>query len=78
MTLTGGLGGATDWLAFAAVNAPDVTAIRYVFIGAGRRHLHVDRYRTDHAGTFEFRLFLNNGYTRAATSPPVVAGGALM
>jgi hypothetical protein len=22
-------------------------------------------------GTYEFRLFLNNGYTRAATSPPV-------
>jgi hypothetical protein len=22
-------------------------------------------------GTYEFRLFLNNGYTLAATSPPV-------
>jgi hypothetical protein len=22
-------------------------------------------------GTYEFRLFLNNGYTRGATSPPV-------
>ena len=22
-------------------------------------------------GTYEFRLFLNNGYTRAATSPPI-------
>jgi hypothetical protein len=25
-------------------------------------------------GTYEFRLFLENGYTRAATSPPVTVG----
>jgi len=28
-------------------------------------------------GTYEFRLFLDNGYSRAATSPPVVVDGAL-
>jgi hypothetical protein len=25
-------------------------------------------------GQYEFRLFLNNGYTLAATSPPVTVG----
>jgi hypothetical protein len=72
VTLIGGLGGATDWLAFAATTAPDVTAIRYVYIGAGvvTRTWTVAAPTTP--GTFEFRLFLNNGYTRAATSPAVV------
>jgi hypothetical protein len=49
-----------------------VTAIRYVYIGAGvvTRTWTVAAPTTP--GTFEFRLFLNNGYTRAATSPAVV------
>ena len=28
------------------------------------------------AGTYEFRYFLNGGYTRAATSPAVIVGSA--
>jgi hypothetical protein len=72
VTLTGGLGGATDWLAFAAATAPDVSAIRYVYIGAGVVNFTWTVTAPTAPGTFEFRLFLNNGYTRAATSPPVV------
>ena len=72
VTLTGGLGGASDWLAFAATNAPELSYVSYVYIGAGvvTRTWTVTAPTTP--GTFEFRLFLNNLYTRAATSPPVV------
>jgi hypothetical protein len=72
VTLTGGLGGASDWLAFAATNAPELSYVTYVYVGAGvvTRTWTVTAPTTP--GTFEFRLFLNNLYTRAATSPPVV------
>jgi hypothetical protein len=71
VTLTGGLGGATDWLAFAASTAPDVSAIRYVYIGAGVVNFTWTVTAPTTPGTYEFRLFLNNGYARAATSPTV-------
>jgi subtilisin len=71
VTLTGGLGGATDWLAFASTSAPASSYIQYVYVGSGvtTRTWTVTVPATP--GTYEFRLFLNNGYTRAATSPPV-------
>ncbi|PYR51180.1 MAG: hypothetical protein DMF89_06935 [Acidobacteria bacterium] len=70
-TLTGGAGGATDWLALAATSAPNTSYLQYVYVGAGvtTRTWTVNMPTT--AGTYEFRLFLNNGYTRAATSPTV-------
>ena len=71
VTLTGGLGGPTDWLALASTTAPNTTYVQYVYVGAGvtTRTWTVNMPSTP--GTYEFRLFLNNGYTRAATSPPV-------
>jgi hypothetical protein len=71
VTLTGGLGGSTDWLALAATTAPDTSYVQYTYVGAGvtTRSWTVTMPTT--AGTYEFRLFLNNGYTRAATSPTV-------
>ena len=71
VTLTGGLGGATDWLALAATSAPNTTYLQWTYVGSGvtTRTWTINAPTT--AGTYEFRLFLNNGYTRAATSPTV-------
>ena len=71
MTLTGGLGGATDWFAFAAAAAPNGTYLQWTYVGAGvtTRTWTITAPAT--AGTYQFRLFLNDGYTRAATSPTV-------
>ncbi len=77
VTLTNGLGGAQDWLAFAATGAANTSYLQYIYVGAGvtTRTWTVTAPAT--GGTYEFRLFLNNGYTRAATSPPVtVAAGS--
>ena len=77
VTLTGGLGGSTDWLALAATTAPNTSYAQYTYVGASvtTRTWTVTMPTT--AGTYEFRLFLNNGYTRAATSPTVtVQSGA--
>jgi len=69
VTLTKGLGGARDWLALAAVGAPDTTYSRWTYVGAGvtARTWIVTVPTTP--GQYEIRLFLNGGYTRAATSP---------
>jgi hypothetical protein len=71
VTLNNGLGGAMDWLAFAATSAPDKTYVQYTYVGSGvtTRTWTVTAPVT--AGTYEFRLFLNNSFTRAATSAAV-------
>jgi hypothetical protein len=71
VTLTGGLGGASDWIAFAATSAPNTSYLTYTYVGSGvtTRTWTVTVPTTP--GTYEFRLFLNNGYTRAATSATV-------
>jgi len=71
VTLTNGLGGEGDWLALAATGAPDTSYVNWTYVGAGvtTRTWTVALPATP--GTYEFRLFLNNGYTRLATSPPV-------
>jgi hypothetical protein len=71
MTLTNGLGGAADWLALAATGSPSTSYLQYTYVGSGitTRMWTVTMPTT--AGTYEFRLFPNNGYTVAATSPAV-------
>ena len=71
VTLTGGLGGATDWLAFAATSAPNTSYLQYIYVGSGVATRTWTITAPTTAGIYEFRLFLNNGYTRAATSPTV-------
>src|SRR5436190_5008842 len=70
-TLTNGYSGQYDWLALAAMSAPNTTYLQYVYVGSGvtSRSWTVTMPAT--AGTYEFRLFLNSGYTRAATSAAV-------
>jgi subtilisin family serine protease len=71
VTLTGGYGGATDWIALASSSAASTSYVQYIYVGSGvtTRTWTVNMPATP--GTYEFRLFLNNGYTRAATSPAV-------
>jgi len=71
VTLTGGPGGSTDWLAFALVSAPNTSYPLWTYVGSGVTTRTWTITAPSTPGTYEFRLFLNGGYTRAATSPPV-------
>jgi hypothetical protein len=70
-TLTGGLGGATDWIGFAATTMPDTSYLQYTYVGAGIATRTWTITVPSTPGSYEFRLFLNNGYVRVATSPTV-------
>ena len=72
VTLTNSPGGSADWLAFAQVSAPNTSYIRFTYVGAGMTTKTWTVTAPTTPGSYEFRLFLNNGYTRAATSPTVV------
>jgi subtilisin family serine protease len=71
VTLSDGPGNNLDWLALAAVGDPDNSYLQYVYIGAGATSTTwtVDMPATP--GTYEFRLFEDDSYTRLATSPTV-------
>jgi hypothetical protein len=71
VTLTNGAGGSADWLAFALSSAPDTSYVQYVYVGGGVTSRTWTVTAPSTPGEYEFRLFLNYGYTRAATSPPV-------
>jgi subtilisin family serine protease len=72
VTLTGGLGGPTDWLALAEVGAPDSAYVQFTYVGASVTDTTWTVVAPSIAGQYEFRLFLNNGYERAATSAAVL------
>jgi hypothetical protein len=71
VTLTNGFGGLLDWLALAYTGTPDTAYVQYVYVGVGVTTRTWTVKMPTSGGVFEFRLFLNNGYTRAATSPAV-------
>ena len=70
VTLNNGKGGSTDWLALAAVGASDSSYLQWTYVGGGSRHANLDG-DSAWSGSYEFRLFLNDSYIRAATSPAV-------
>ncbi|HET7697972.1 MAG TPA: S8 family serine peptidase [Vicinamibacterales bacterium] len=72
VTLTDGLGGLYDWLSFAPVTAANSSFVTFVYVGGGITSRTWTVTAPSTPGTYEFRLFLNNGYTRAATSVPVI------
>ena len=74
-TLTNGPGGSGDWIAFASTSAPNTSYVQYVHVGSGVTTRTWTVSTPASPGTYEFRLFLNNGYTRAATSPPITVTG---
>jgi len=70
VTLTNGYGGSTDWLALAQTGSPSTSYIQYTYVGGGTtKTWTVTMPNTP--GTYEFRLFPNNSYAVAATSPPI-------
>jgi len=73
VTLTNGVGGERDWLALAALGSPDTSNVQWIYVGAGVT-TRTWMVTLPTAGSYEFRLFLNDGYTRVATSPTVTAG----
>jgi hypothetical protein len=68
VTLTNGPGGAGDWLALAPVGAPDTSYLQSTYVGTGVT-TRTWTVTLASPGSYEFRLFLDGGYTRAATSP---------
>jgi hypothetical protein len=76
-TLTNGFGGAGDWLALAATGAPNTSYLQYTYVGNGVTTRTWTVVMPSIGGTYEFRLFLNNGYARAATSAPITVTGGL-
>jgi hypothetical protein len=71
VTLTNGFGGSTDWLALAPTGAPSTGYLLWIYVGAGATSRTWTVTMPTTAGTYEFRLFLNNSYSIAATSPPI-------
>ncbi len=73
VTLSNGFGGSTDWLALTAASNPDTPGNfpTWTYVGAGvtSRTWTVNMPATP--GQYQFRLFVNDGYTRAAASPVV-------
>jgi hypothetical protein len=76
VTLTNGLGGNQDWLAFALTTSANSTYVQFVYVGAGvtNRTWTINAPAT--AGSYEFRLFQNGTFTRLATSPTVAVQAA--
>jgi len=70
-TLANGLGGDTDWLGLFQVGAPDTSYLQWTYVGAGVTARTWTINMPDATGQYEFRLFPNNGYVQAATSPAV-------
>ena len=79
VTLANGFGGGSDWLALASTNAANTSYLGYTYVGAGAFNRTWSVAMPSNPGTYEFRLFINGGYTRVATSPTVtvVPGRAL-
>ena len=71
VTLTNGFGGASDWLALAQTGSPATSYIQFSYVGTGVTTRTWTVTMPNTPGTYEFRLFPNNGYTLAATSPPI-------
>jgi hypothetical protein len=71
VTLTGGLGGSGDWLSFASTSVGNTAYLQYTYVGNAVTTRTWTVTAPSTPGTYEFRLFLNNSYTRAATSPTV-------
>jgi hypothetical protein len=73
-TLTNSPGGSTDWLGLAPVGSPDTTFLQWVSVGAGVTNRTWTVTMPATVGLYEFRLYLDNGYTVSARSPAVFVG----
>jgi len=71
VTLTDGPGNSADWLALADVSSPDTTYVLWTYVPAGATSATWNVTMPTTPGDYEVRLFENNGFTRAATSPTI-------
>src|SRR5262249_43297393 len=69
VTLANGFGGTLDWLALAATGSPDSSYLQWTYVGSGVINRTWTVTMPSTAGTYEFRLFVNNA--RAATSSTI-------
>jgi hypothetical protein len=76
VTLAKGRGGSTDWVSLAAVGSAATSYVRYTYVSAGAKNWTWTVTAPETPGTYEFRLFLNNGYAQAAVSAPVTVVGS--
>ena len=60
VTLVDGFGGSTDWIALAATAAPDTSYLQWTSVGTGVTNRTWTVTMPTTAGTYEFRLFVNN------------------
>ena len=72
VTLAGSPGGAQDWLSLAQVGDPSSSYVAYTYVGGGVTDRTWTVTMPQAPGMYEFRLFLDNGYTQAGVSPPVM------
>jgi subtilisin family serine protease len=77
VTLTNGFGGQLDWIALAPAGAPDNTYIASTFVGTDVFDATWTPQAPTTGGSYEFRLFQNNGFVRLATSPVFVVDDAI-
>ena len=76
LTLTNGTGIALDWLALAQVGDGNSSYVKWTYVGAGNTTFVWTVNMPSTPGTYEFRLFADGGYTRAATSQPITVTSA--
>jgi hypothetical protein len=75
VTLTGGYGGGLDYIALAAVGAPNSSYLQYTWVGSGVTTRTWTVAMPTTPGNYEFRFFPNNTYNLVATSPTVTVTG---
>jgi subtilisin family serine protease/ribosomal protein L35AE/L33A len=67
-TVTGGPGNATDWVGLYSTASADTGYIVWKYVGGSTTHQFTAPTQT---GTYNIRLFANNGYTKLATSATI-------
>jgi hypothetical protein len=69
--VSGASGSSQDWLALASVGSADTSYLKWVYLASGQTTFSWTTSMPTAPGAYEFRLYRNNGFTRAATSPVV-------
>jgi subtilisin family serine protease len=72
VTLSNGTGASSAWIALARVGDPNTSYLNWTSVGTGRTSFTWTVNMPGTAGSYEFRLFGNGGYTRTATSATIV------
>jgi RHS repeat-associated protein len=71
MRLVSGPGGSTDWFGLSLVGSVNTSYTQWTYVGSGVTTREWTVTMPTVANSYEFRLYLNNGYTIAATSAAV-------